>query len=101
MLVELHERIIPVILARDICAQAAELLQLLLDVLCGCLDVRFDPADVFLMVHFCPRISDDSDVLREELVSVLEGGSVTAFGRVSGGKALNLRVQREPGTMLC
>jgi hypothetical protein len=71
MLLELLEGIILVVLARDVCAETTELLQLLLEILCRRLDVGFDALEVFLMVHLCPRVSDDANVVREEAIAVL------------------------------
>jgi hypothetical protein len=72
VLVELVERVIPVVLSRDVGAQLAKVGKLLLHILGGRLDVRLDPLQVFFVVHLCPRISNDLDVLGEELVAVLE-----------------------------
>ena len=71
VLLKLDERVILVVLTRDIGAEVAEFVQLLLQVLCGGLDVRLDALEVFLAVHLGARISDDADVLGEEVVSVL------------------------------
>jgi hypothetical protein len=69
--VETHERLISIILAGNVGAQAAEVVQLLFDFLGRGLHVGSDSFDVFIMVHFRSRISDDLDVFGEELVSVL------------------------------
>jgi hypothetical protein len=71
VLVELLERLILVVLARNIGTEGAERLELLFDVLGRRLDVRLDAPQVFVMVHLCSGISDDFDVLWKELVSVL------------------------------
>lgn len=79
MLVEVDERIILVILTRDISAELAEGLELLLHLLGGHLDVGLDPAQVFSVVHFRAGIADDLDVLGQELIPILlhfvNGGS--------------------------
>ena len=67
------ERVILIVLAGYVCAEAAELVQLLLEVLRRCLDVGFDAAKVLFVVHLRPGITDDLDILREEIVSVLCG----------------------------
>lgn len=86
VLLELNERVILVVLTRDIGAEVAEFVQLLLQVLCGGLDVRLDALEVFLAVHLGARISDDADVLGKEVVSVLYRWSMEAkheCGRVT------------------
>jgi hypothetical protein len=75
VLFELDKGLVLVVLAGDICAEAAELLQLLLNLLCGCLDVRLDALEVFLVVHLRPCIADDANILGEEVVAVLRGKS--------------------------
>jgi hypothetical protein len=77
VLLELDEGVVLVILPRNVCAEAAELFKLLLDLLCGCFDVRLDALEVLLVVHLCPRISDDANVLGEEVVAVLYEWSAT------------------------
>lgn len=71
MLLELLERFVLIILPRDVRAQATELFQLLLEILCWCFDVGLDALNVLLVVHLCSRISDDANILGEEVVSVL------------------------------
>ena len=71
MLVEVDERIILVVLTGDVGAHLAEVLEELLDFFCGHLDVGLDALEVFFVVHLCPRISDNLDILGEELVAVL------------------------------
>jgi hypothetical protein len=68
---ELNERLVLVVLSRDVRAEATELLKLLLHILCGGLDVGLDPLQVLVVVHLRARISNDANVLREEVVSVL------------------------------
>jgi len=81
VLVQLQEGLVAVILARDICADGAELLELLLDILGRRLDVRLDPTKVLVVVHLGARIADNSDVLGQELVSVLHRRSaIHSFG---------------------
>lgn len=72
MLVEVDERIILVVLTGDVGAHLAEVLEELLDFFCGHLDVRLDTLKVFFVVHLCPGISDNLDILGEELVAVLK-----------------------------
>ena len=71
MFVELQKGVVAIVLAGNICADGAELLELLLAFLCWGLDVRLDAADVLLVVHFCSSISHDPDVLGQKLVAVL------------------------------
>ncbi len=100
MLVELQERLVTVVLPRHVCAELRELLQLLLDVLGRGLDVRLDATNEFVVVHFCPRIADDLDVLGEELVAVLRRRSVMSVpSRVRlWRKRSDLRDQKERET---
>lgn len=91
MLVQLREGLVPVILPRDVCAEAGKVLQLLLDVLGGGLDVRLDPTQVFLVVHFCSGIADDLDVVGQEAIAVLRewiswASSVDADARQQEGQ---------------
>jgi hypothetical protein len=72
MLVQDNEGIILIVLAGDVGATGAELLELLLRLLGGGLHVRLDTSEVLIVVHLGASISDDLDILREELVSVLE-----------------------------
>ena len=74
MLVKLLEGLILVILSREICADGAELVQLLFHLFSWGLYVRSDPLEVFSMVHLGSGISDDLDVLWQEFVSVLVFG---------------------------
>lgn len=71
VLVEVDEGLILVVLTGDVGAQLAEVLEELLDLFCRHLDVRLDPLEVLLVVHLCPGISDNLDVLGEEFVAVL------------------------------
>jgi hypothetical protein len=71
VLLELNEGLVLIVLAGNIRAEAAKLLQLLLQFLCRGLDVGLDALEVLLMVHLRPRISDNADVLWEEVVAVL------------------------------
>lgn len=85
--VEVLEGVIAVILAGNVCAERAELVELLLDVLGGGLDVRPDPLQELFVIHLGAGISDDPDVLGQELVAVLLGlGSVTASSDVAAGR---------------
>ena len=71
VLVEAVEGLILVVLAGDVSAEAAEVVELLLGLLGGGLDVRTDSPNVLIVVHLCSSIADDLDVFREELVAVL------------------------------
>ncbi len=75
VLVELSEGFVSVVLARDIGADRAEVVQLLLYLLGRCLDVRPDPAQVLIVVHLSPSIADDLNVIGQELVPVLLRGA--------------------------
>jgi hypothetical protein len=68
---QVDEGVVLVVLARDIGAVTAEFLQLLFHILCGCLDVGLDALEVLLVVHLRPGVSDNLDILREEVVAVL------------------------------
>jgi hypothetical protein len=91
MVSQLNEGLVLVILTRDVRAVATELLQLLLELLCWCLDVGLDALEVLLVVHLCSRISDDANVLGEDVVAVLhlvnENAQATA-NHLQGQKAL-------------
>lgn len=60
-----------VFVALDVCAEAAELLQLVLNLLRRSLDVRLDTLDELRVVHLASCVSDNLDVLGEEVVLVL------------------------------
>ena len=68
---QVDEALVVGVLARDVGAQAAEVVELLLDLLGGRLYVGPDAPEVLLVVHFRARITDDLDVIGEELVAVL------------------------------
>ena len=79
-----------VVLAGDVGAEAGKLYQLLFHFLGGRLDVALHPSEVFFVVHFCPRVSDNLDIFGKEVVSVLERGekrsaNVPEFARASRG----------------
>jgi hypothetical protein len=97
MLLQLNERLVLVVLARDVCAVAAKLVQLLLKLLRGCLDVGLDAPEVLLVVHLRPRISDDTNVLGEEVVAMLEEGQL----EVGEDRSSDVRDRRVPGTVEC
>ena len=65
------ERLVLVVLSRDVGALFEKLLKLILHLLDRSLDVGLDAAMVLLIVHFGARISDDVAVLWQEIVSVL------------------------------
>lgn len=71
MPVEIDERIILIILTRDICAHLTEGVELLLHLLGGHLDVGLHPSQVFRVVHLGAGIADDLDILGKELVAIL------------------------------
>jgi hypothetical protein len=71
VIVEVDERLVLVVLTGDICTKAAEALELLFHFLGGDLDVGLYSSQVLGVVHLCTGISDNLDILREELVSVL------------------------------
>ncbi len=96
MLGQLQERLISVVLARDVGAEGAEILQLLLDILGRGLDVGLHPAQVFLVVHLSPGIANDFHVLRQELVPVLWGKVRFEFSALNGIR--HLQGRKELGT---
>lgn len=71
VLVQVQERVVLVVLAGDICAELAEVLQHLLHIFGRGLDVRLDSAQVLLVVHLRSGIADDLDVLGQELIAIL------------------------------
>jgi hypothetical protein len=62
-LVESLERLVLVILTGFVCAELAEVLELLLNLLGRGLHVGLDPPQVLLVVHLCAGISDNLTVL--------------------------------------
>lgn len=68
---ELLEALVLVVLARNVRAHLAELVQLLLHLLGRGLDVRLDTLQVLLVVHLCSCIADNLDILGKEVVAVL------------------------------
>lgn len=62
VLSELVERLILVVLTRDVGAELAELIELLLNLLGGGFHVGANAAQVLLVVHLRPGVSDDSDI---------------------------------------
>ena len=60
-----------VFIALDVCAEAAEFVQLVLNLLCGSLDVRLDTLDELGVVHLGSCITNNLDVLGKEVVLVL------------------------------
>ena len=71
VLLKSDEGFVLVVLARDVRTELAEFVQLLLQFFCGGFDVRLDALEVLLAVHLRACISDDVNVLWEEVVSVL------------------------------
>ena len=92
MLLKLDERLVLVVLAGHVRAVANELLELLLQLLCGGLDVRLDALEVLLVVHLCARIAYDANVLGKEVVAVLEDLSMQV--RVVGDRATHETEER-------
>lgn len=74
VVVEVDERVVLVILTGDVGAELAEAVELLFDFLGRDLDVGSHTLKVFFLVHLCPGISNDLDVLGEEFVAVLRIG---------------------------
>lgn len=68
------ERLILVVLSRNVGAKFAKLLKLLLRLLCRGLHVGLDALQVVVTLHLGAGISDDLGILGEKLVSVLENG---------------------------
>jgi len=68
---ETNERLILVILTGDVAADILECLELRLDLLRWGLDGRLDTLEELLTVHLCSGISDDLDVLWQELAAEL------------------------------
>ena len=75
---ELLEALVLVVLAGNVGTHAAELLELLLHLLGGSLDVRLDALQVLGVVHLCTCVTNNLDILGEEVVTVLKVKSVTA-----------------------
>lgn len=69
--VEVDKGFILVILARNVGAEFAEVVEQFFNLLCRNLDVGSHTLQVVLMVHLCPGISDNLDILGEEFVAVL------------------------------
>jgi hypothetical protein len=78
MLLQLLEGLVLVVLAGNVCAEAAELVQLLLNLFCWYLDVGLDALEVLVVFHLRPCISNDAEVLGEEVVAVLDARSMGA-----------------------
>lgn len=74
VVVEVDERVVLVILTGNVGAELAEAVELLFDFLGRDLDVGSHTLKVFLLVHLCPGISNDFDVLGKEFVAVLRIG---------------------------
>jgi hypothetical protein len=71
VLLQALEGLVLVILTRDVGAELGELFELLLSFLGGSLYVGLDASNVFIVVHLGTGISNNLDILGEELVSVL------------------------------
>ena len=74
MCIEVLERLVLVVLARDVSAELAEFFELLLNLLCRCFHVRLDSSKILLVIHLRTGISDNSHIFGEELVTVLSAG---------------------------
>jgi hypothetical protein len=71
VLLQALEGLVLVILTRDVSAELCELFELLLSFFGGSLYVGLDASNVFIVVHLGTGISNNLDILGEELVSVL------------------------------
>lgn len=71
VLLQALEGLILVILTRDVGAELCELFELLLSFFGGSLYVGLDASNVFIVVHLGTGISNNLDILGEELISVL------------------------------
>ena len=71
VVLEANERLILVILTGDVAADILECLELRLDFLRWGLDGGLDTLEELLTVHLCSGISDDLDVLWQELAAEL------------------------------
>lgn len=69
--IEVLEGLILIILTRNVGAELAKALELLLDLFCRHLDVRFHSSQILCMVHFRAGIADDLDVFGKEFVAIL------------------------------
>ena len=70
VLLELLEALVVVVLSRHVGGVLAEVLELLLDLGCGGLDVALDTLEVLLVVHLCASISDNLDALGQVGIAV-------------------------------
>lgn len=70
MLLEVLEADVVVVLSRHVGGVLAELLELLLGLGCGSLDVALDALQVLLAVHLGAGIADDLDALGEVGIAV-------------------------------
>lgn len=105
-IVELLEGLVLIVLTRDICADRSELFELFFHLFRRGLDVRLDSFEVLGMVHLRSSISDNLDVIGEELVAELdmlvsikprnvwEAGRHCLQGQKGQGKSSSLRDRR-------
>lgn len=101
VLVEVDKGFILVILARDVGAVFAEVVEQFFNLLCRNLDVGSHTLEVVVMVHLCPGISDNLDVLGEEFVAVLSSSELIGYpGGYNPGLSSHIRGQRVQGTVL-
>lgn len=87
MLLELLEALVIVVLSRHVGSVLAELLELLLDLGCGSLDVALDALQVLLAVHLRAGIADDLDALGQVGIAVQaeQGREGLLLSEVTGG----------------
>jgi len=83
VLPQIDEVVVLVILARDIRAEVAEVIELFLNLLCGCLDIGSNSFEELFVVHLRPGIANDFDIVRKEVVSVLTDVSYAGAAAVS------------------
>lgn len=98
--VEVDKGFILVILTRNVGAVFAEVVEQFFNLLCRDLDVGSHTLQVVFMVHLCPGISDNLDVLGEEFVAVLSSSVlIDAQGGYNPGLSSHIRGQRGQGTV--
>ena len=99
--VEVDKGLILVILARNVGAVFAEVVEQFFNLLCRNLDVGSHTLQVVFVVHLCPGISDNLDVLGEEFVAVLSSSVlIDDQGGYNPGLSSHIRGQRVQGTVL-
>lgn len=99
--VEVDKGFILVILTRNVGAEFAEVVEQFFNLLCRNLDVGSHTLQVVFMVHLCPGISDNLDVLGEEFVAILSSSELIGYqGGYNPGLSSHIRGQRVQGTVL-